>query len=219
MSEAYAELVTDYEGLRQDCHAFLQTYNGWLSSKKESIISVKQSFLSKANEQKDKYVQLKSQLEQLQAHMAGLKKAEENERSETREMEKTIVELSQKYDGQMVIKNQLQSDIEILQKRIRERKEKQRHKPDCDFFEAKLAIQISVVEPNVLKIAFTHINQLDWFQEYHFVLDVSNEIYQVRSCMPPVPNLEEYLSLLNRTRDFYTFVKQMRKAFQQVANK
>ncbi|KAI8832194.1 chromosome segregation protein Spc25-domain-containing protein [Chytridium lagenaria] len=226
MSDEYAAVVHDYDALRRDCAAFLETYDAWVAQKKENILMVKNSYQHKSAEQKEKYLQLKSELDHLQNHMSGLKKAEEREMMETHEMEKTISELSLKHGNQMMLKDKLEQETYELREQIQSRRKtleaiiaqreevERKSKPEAAFFESKLAMKILTLKDNLLRFSFTLINSKDWDEEYFFIVDVSNEIYKVVKCQPEIKELDELVGKLNRTRDFYTFLKEVRKAFQ-----
>jgi hypothetical protein len=87
---------------------------------------------------------------------------------------------------------------------------------------------------NILKFVFTHINEYNWDEEFSFVVDVSAEkeyhsmlwkvimVFMlinisfsapVYDCQPMLPRLNEQVKYLNESRDFYRYLKEMRKAF------
>ncbi|KAJ3219448.1 hypothetical protein HDU67_001279 [Dinochytrium kinnereticum] len=226
MSDEYVQVLQDYETLRRDCSAFLQSYDGWIAEKKDSILNVKAAYQAKAAEQKEKHGELKSELDQLQNHMNGLRKAEERERIETMEMERMITELSQKYVSQVNLRGQLTTEIADLKKQIMVRSQTleaaiarrenlaRKVEPEIAFFESKMAMKIFSLKGEALRFSFTHINSKLWDEEYFFIVDVSQEVYKVLQCQPPIKDLDLLLNNLNRTRDFYLFLKDMRKAFQ-----
>ncbi|KAF9383140.1 kinetochore-associated Ndc80 complex subunit spc25 [Mortierella sp. AD011] len=66
---------------------------------------------------------------------------------------------------------------------------------------------------------FTRINELDWDQEYSITIDVSQHEFAVSDCTPNLPELPSLLRYLNDTRDFYGFLKRVRKAFKDLSKK
>lgn len=66
---------------------------------------------------------------------------------------------------------------------------------------------------------FTRINEQDWDQEYTITVDVSQHDYAVADCNPSLPELPSLIRYLNDTRDFYGFIKKVRKAFKDQSKK
>ena len=67
---------------------------------------------------------------------------------------------------------------------------------------------------DVIKFVFTHINEQDWNEEYYFVVDMSYaSVYKLIACKPMLKDIDSWMEWLNSSRDFYTFLKKMRKGF------
>lgn len=64
-----------------------------------------------------------------------------------------------------------------------------------------------------MKFVFTKIDKDDWNRECSFFLDVSQNDYQILNCNPALDNIESLNKELNVNRDFYQFLKVIRKEF------
>jgi len=98
------------------------------------------------------------------------------------------------------------------------------------FWEEHLAMKIEGVKEDVLRVVFNHINENDWMRECSFTIDLADRDYkgivrleklrsnfQVLDCKPMLPNLSDLVNRLNETREFFDFLKWMRKGFKQQA--
>ncbi|KAI8618893.1 chromosome segregation protein Spc25-domain-containing protein [Chytriomyces sp. MP71] len=89
-----------------------------------------------------------------------------------------------------------------------------KHNPDLKAYQENMSMEIAAVSKNILRFTYTNINHKNWEQGYSFVLDVSEgKQYKIMDCIPPLPGREDMLKFLNDSRDFYRFLKEMRKAF------
>ncbi|EEB96432.1 hypothetical protein MPER_04439, partial [Moniliophthora perniciosa FA553] len=55
-------------------------------------------------------------------------------------------------------------------------------------------------------------------KEFNFVVDVSNQVYKVRTTSPPLPSLPALVEYLNTTGDVYGFIIRIRQAFDKLTN-
>ncbi|KAI0075903.1 hypothetical protein K474DRAFT_1663663 [Panus rudis PR-1116 ss-1] len=75
---------------------------------------------------------------------------------------------------------------------------------------------IEGIDKDKILIRFTHVDKTDLNREFSFVLDVSSRDYKVPTTSPFLPTLPILLEELNETRDVYSFIKQVRQAFEQL---
>lgn len=64
-----------------------------------------------------------------------------------------------------------------------------------------------------MKFVFTKIDKDDWSRECSFFLDVSKSDYEILNCTPLLENIAVINEALNGNRDFYQFLKLMRREF------
>ncbi|KAJ3061499.1 kinetochore-associated Ndc80 complex subunit spc25 [Podochytrium sp. JEL0797] len=83
------------------------------------------------------------------------------------------------------------------------------------FYQDKLAMTIASIKKDTLKFTFTNINNKRWEEEYSFVLDVTGTEYKLLDCTPSgaIDTIDQMLAFLNESRDFYRFLKEMRRGF------
>lgn len=98
--------------------------------------------------------------------------------------------------------------------------------PELAFWEEHLAMKIEGVKADILRIVYNHISETDWMREYSFTVDLSERDYKgtamlkysltvVLECKPSLPQIDELVQKLNRSREFFEFLKWMRQAFKQ----
>ncbi|XP_063899971.1 uncharacterized protein LOC135119488 isoform X1 [Zophobas morio] len=69
-----------------------------------------------------------------------------------------------------------------------------------------------------VKFIFTKIDPQDSKKEYILVLEVLDDRYQVRECVPNFPAISNWVKELNETLDFEKFIKQVRHEFTTITN-
>ncbi|KAF8508519.1 chromosome segregation protein Spc25-domain-containing protein [Gautieria morchelliformis] len=89
--------------------------------------------------------------------------------------------------------------------------------PELRALESKLHLTVEGVQKDVLLVSFTHIDPSDESRDFSVVVDVSDPVYKVPTSSPMIPTLPLLLAELNETREFYKFIKKVRKAFIQLA--
>ncbi|CAG8837091.1 7263_t:CDS:2, partial [Racocetra persica] len=101
----------------------------------------------------------------------------------------------------------------IVAKQISLEAQLSKNEPELKRFTDRLAFTMEGVRDDAILFTFTCIYENDPSQPCSFTLDVGETIYTVLECNPPLDQIEELVTLLNESRDFYTFVKRMRQAF------
>ncbi|QRW05799.1 chromosome segregation protein spc25 [Ceratobasidium sp. AG-Ba] len=114
-------------------------------------------------------------------------------------------------DEMNLMKNENRGTVDVELEGLRVKTEKLKIEKSKDL--AKLEHQ--PVEPNVVKIKFTHIDEDAPTREFSFVIDLSGARYKVSTSSPLLPQMSGLVDWLNETREFYWFVKKVRMAFQQ----
>ncbi|EIW67257.1 hypothetical protein TREMEDRAFT_64507 [Tremella mesenterica DSM 1558] len=79
--------------------------------------------------------------------------------------------------------------------------------------EEALGWKVEGVKQDLLLMKFTLLDPSDPDREFSLVVDVSKPEYSVPNCSPPLPNLPELVKQLNTDREFFAFIKRVRKAF------
>ena len=109
--------------------------------------------------------------------------------------------------------------------------------PELKTCEHRLRCIVEGIEKDQLLVRYSHIDKLDSEREFSFVLDVSSRAYRgawlrcdfidyyadhacgwiiVLTSTPLLPTLPIYIEELNESRDVYAFIKQVRRAFEDL---
>ncbi|KAL7414385.1 chromosome segregation protein Spc25-domain-containing protein [Mrakia frigida] len=88
---------------------------------------------------------------------------------------------------------------------------------DLSLLEKKLCWNVDGVGSETLLIRFSHLNPSNPAKEYSFIVDISAKNYAIPTISTPLAQLPTLLADLNADRDFYGFLKKVRKAFKEVA--
>jgi len=89
--------------------------------------------------------------------------------------------------------------------------------PELRTCEQRLRCIVEGIEKDQLLVRFSHLDKSDLEREFSFVLDVSSRAYRVLTSTPLLPTLPIYVEQLNESRDVYAFIKQVRRAFEELA--
>ncbi|KAJ2496093.1 kinetochore-associated Ndc80 complex subunit spc25 [Coemansia sp. RSA 2052] len=85
---------------------------------------------------------------------------------------------------------------------------------ELKFFEEKMGLAVSGGgNPDLLTFVFTQISVSDPHRAYTVTVDLSQREYQATDCKPPLPGLQGHVEWLNTSRDFYGFLKRVRREF------
>ncbi|OCF37931.1 kinetochore protein Spc25 [Kwoniella heveanensis BCC8398] len=119
----------------------------------------------------------------------------------------------------------LESELNNLRKEVKleqSKKERQgkvldemRDRDEIELRELEEAVgwKVEGIKEDLLLMRFTLLDPNDPAREFSILIDVSKQDYSVPNCDPSLPSLPELVRQLNSERDFYTFIKRVRKAF------
>ncbi|KAJ3141352.1 kinetochore-associated Ndc80 complex subunit spc25 [Irineochytrium annulatum] len=224
-------LEASYIDLQRETANFMRVVDTWAQAKKRDARDRREKHSRWMDETHEKQSRLAAEIEAVRQKALEMQRVEEQECRDSAEMQKSVEQLSR-----TMVKNQenvealtatvieMQEDLDrrrkVMAERIKIREEEsQWSRCETVFFEEKLALSIIPLKACVLRFQFSHINHECWEQTYWFVLDVTGRSYKLHDCHPKVPNIIELVTFLNETRDIYTFIKEMRKAFVDLAKK
>ncbi|KAJ1971426.1 kinetochore-associated Ndc80 complex subunit spc25 [Dimargaris xerosporica] len=168
---------------------------------------------------------LESKIETYANKHEELVKNRQKETSEIEAIRDALSQLNIQRDDMERNRALLTAQVEALEREIAHKKEaiatkektllrqQTRNEPELRFFEEKLALTVFSLRADLLEFTFTHISEKNWHQPFRFVVDVSSKEYKVPTCEPTLNQLPDLVAWLNRTRDFYQFLKKMRQGF------
>ncbi|KAJ1657088.1 kinetochore-associated Ndc80 complex subunit spc25 [Dispira simplex] len=213
------------EQLKESIARFTEQFDRYVTQKKQ-VMTEKRLVWQKARaENREKYATLNEKLAVYQQKRDDIVKDVKREAQEVETVRNALSQLNIKHEELERNKALLQAQVDDLQRRVQRKEEalaakekevlrqQSKNKPELQLFQRKLGLTISTEKPDVIAFTFTRIAAKDWSQPFHFAIDVTEKHYQVPTCNPMVPQLEDHLAWLNRTRDFYGFLKRMRQAF------
>ncbi|KAG0234915.1 kinetochore-associated Ndc80 complex subunit spc25 [Mortierella sp. GBA43] len=158
-------------------------------------------------------------------------RALKKEKEEANAMSRIVQEYATQCEDMQQRRQVLQEQVAILRREVKAKREAKialkkalekqvlKNKPELASFESALALRIIGVREDHIGFVFTRINEQDWDQEYTITVDVSQHDYAVADCNPSLPELPSLIRYLNDTRDFYGFIKKVRKAFKDQSKK
>lgn len=218
-----------YDDLRTKIRSFLLSFDAHIKETRDTILESKHSHLQLLAEEKERINQVDKQIDSLHAKHADLIRRLEKERQEADQVQQSISEFARQKTKTESRRAELQRKLNQLRETLEQRKEVKalrdraisvqaaKNEPELRAYEEMLAMTMVGIRKECISFIFTHINETDWKCEYSFTIDISGQDYKVTMCNPPLPRLTELVGLLNADRDFYAFLKQMRKAFAEIA--
>ncbi|KAL1917888.1 uncharacterized protein VTP21DRAFT_3722 [Calcarisporiella thermophila] len=218
-----------YDELRKKTSLFLKKFDMYVENEKNQILDKQEKWMQSIAESRERFASLKEQLEHYKKQEAALTETMEREQRELDDAQNKIYELSKQKESIEDRKAILQAQLDQIRVELKRKKDariarikaleakKSRNEPELRCYEEKLAMKIHSVKSNWLKFVFTHINEKNWDKEYSFTVDVSERVYKVPKCNPQIENINELVAWLNETRDFFGFLKRIRKAFKDSA--
>ncbi|GJJ13816.1 hypothetical protein Clacol_008073 [Clathrus columnatus] len=92
-------------------------------------------------------------------------------------------------------------------------KQASHQKPELKALENALHMTVEGVQKDILLVRFTHLDPSDEERDFSIVIDISTPMYKVPTCSPVIASLPLLVDELNETREFFKFIKKVRKAF------
>ncbi|KAH8118138.1 chromosome segregation protein Spc25-domain-containing protein [Phellopilus nigrolimitatus] len=90
--------------------------------------------------------------------------------------------------------------------------------PELRECEARLQFALEGVERDKLLIRFMQIDPAEPQREFSIVIDTSARVYKVPLTTPPIPTIPLLVDQMNRSRDLFAFIKDVRAQFVEMAS-
>ncbi|KAI8990166.1 chromosome segregation protein Spc25-domain-containing protein [Pilobolus umbonatus] len=186
---------------------------------------------------KERMERAKQQMKALEERRRGLEEKIEERRSDIQKYKNKLRSLPGESNREQIVTFQqnlieLSAQNSILREKIDKRKriyEQKKSEIDStrhdDIKELRACVQysqlqIDPVRDDQIKFTFYSIDENAPDKPYYFILNISDDrFYTVIHCSHSIPNLSACVDELNKNRDLYGFIKQMRKLFCTVANR
>ncbi|KAI9201923.1 chromosome segregation protein Spc25-domain-containing protein [Polychytrium aggregatum] len=205
--------------------ALCSAIESWVQTRNKEHIEKKSTHLQESLDIKETASQLQSQLEECNTQRADITR---NMELEKRDYDRQV-ESSKSAQKQLATATERQKEaahkIALLKSKIEQQKlalreirkrkeaEHQKYEPQLEAYESFLHLKIHTLQQDRISFVFTHINESNWDYPFSFVVDINDRMFSVSECQPNIPSLPAIVKWLNETRDFYAFLKVMRKAF------
>ncbi|KAF9439098.1 kinetochore-associated Ndc80 complex subunit spc25 [Entomortierella beljakovae] len=221
----------DSEELAARSGTFITEFNNSVQKIKTKIAENTEQWVQDTSEARESDRELREAMKTALAEEASLAKDLMKEKEEASNMSKAIQELSERDDEMAQVRSSLEEQVAILRREVKAKREAKiaqkkaldeqvlKNRPELAIFESVLAMRIVGIKEDHIGFVFTRINELDWDQEYTITIDVSHHEFAVSECSHNIPELPSLLKHLNETRDFYGFLKRIRKSFKDFAKK
>ncbi|KAK7676608.1 hypothetical protein QCA50_020422 [Cerrena zonata] len=198
---------------------FLKAVSNYTQRAVTEITHRKNNYVSNKGKIAEKSKQLEQETNQCKVKELELMTILGKEQEERKEAESSVAAFLRKLAS---IKEKCASlDVEIEQRRaivqnLRRDKHASQISPELAEIERRTQCAIEGIDKDKILIRFTHIDPSDLHREFSFVMDVSGKTYKVPTTSPFLPNLPILLDELNESRDIYSFIKQVRQAFEEL---
>ncbi|KAF9113692.1 kinetochore-associated Ndc80 complex subunit spc25 [Mortierella sp. AM989] len=238
----------DSEELAARTATFINEVNNSIQKIKTKIAENTEQWVQDTAEARELDRGIREEMKIALADETALAKALKKEKEEANNMSKAIQQLSERNEEMGQLRSSLEEQVAILRREVKAKREAKiaqkkaldeqvlKNKPELASFESILSMRIVGVKGKPASVnyvtdfilegkqdhigfVFTRINELDWDQEYSITVDVSQHEFAVSECSPDLQELSSLLKYLNETRDFYGFLKRVRKAFKDSTKK
>lgn len=215
----------DSEELTARMQIFTNELNSCIQRIKSRIADGTEQWVQETSELQAMDRSLREELKVAQVQEQAVVKTLKKEKEEASVISKEVQQLTDTHDEVSETKQALMAQVNQLRKEVKAKREAKiaekkaldeqvlKNRPELATFESVLAVRIVGVKEDHIGFVFTRISEQDWEKEFTVTVDVSHHDFQVSECSPNLPDLDTHLQYLNDTRDFYGFLKRIRKAF------
>ncbi|KAJ2636747.1 kinetochore-associated Ndc80 complex subunit spc25 [Coemansia sp. RSA 1286] len=143
--------------------------------------------------------------EEMSRNISGLQVKQRNIKDEVNQLSLQLARMETELDKR-------RKAIDDKQKVLKAQSEK--NQPELEFFQNKMGLAISKGDDkDSLTFVFTLISLSEPAKPFSITVDMSQRDYRVTKCSPEIQELGKYVETLNANRDFFEFLKRIRKAF------
>ncbi|KAG0314902.1 kinetochore-associated Ndc80 complex subunit spc25 [Dissophora globulifera] len=221
----------DTEEILARAATFTNDVNGAIQKIKAKISDNTAQWVQDTADARESDRELREEMRVAITKEVALAKVLKKEKEEANNMSKAVQLLSARCDDMKQVQESLEMQVAVLTREVKAKREAKiaqkkaldeqvlKNRPELASFESILAMRIVGVKEDHIGFVFTRINEQDWNKEYSITIDVSHHEFTVSDCTPELNELPVLLRSLNATRDFYGFLKKVRKAFKDSVKK
>ncbi|KAJ1817360.1 kinetochore-associated Ndc80 complex subunit spc25 [Coemansia sp. RSA 2599] len=177
-------------------------------------------------EGKEREKRMVADMEALEKENKEILSALKDEHGEEEEMSRNISGLQVKQRDVKDEVNQLSSQLARLETELAKRRraidekhevletQRAKNQPELEFFQNRMGLAIDKGDDkDSLTFIFTLISLSEPTRPFTITVDMSQRDYRVAKCNPEIKDLGKCVETLNASRDFFDFLKRIRKAF------
>ncbi|KAJ2805260.1 kinetochore-associated Ndc80 complex subunit spc25 [Coemansia guatemalensis] len=210
---------------RQQNEEFMRRVDEMVHELKRLIRDRKNEHTSQMAEWAERQSRMSADMSALEKENSSILSALKEEHSEENNLSNAVASLQikqkqseQSADKLAEKKRALEVELARRQNAIAEKRQvldaqKTKNAPEIEFFQNQMGISISSERKDMLTFAFTQISLSDPSRPFSISVDLSRREYSVTKCTPALANLQTHVDWLNMSRDFFGFLKRIRREF------
>ncbi|KAI9466472.1 kinetochore-associated Ndc80 complex subunit spc25 [Coemansia sp. RSA 989] len=210
---------------RKQNDEFIRRVDEMVQELKRLIRDRKNEHNGEISELNDRKSRMTADMELLEKENSNILSALKDERAKETELSNDIASLQIKQKQASNSARQLLEKKRMLEQELAQRKsiiaEKRqvlavqaaKNSPELAFFENQMGISIVGGERDILTFIFTYISLSEPSRPFSISMDLSQREYSVKKCSPVIADLQTHVDWLNASRDFFGFLKRIRRGF------
>ncbi|KAJ1721105.1 kinetochore-associated Ndc80 complex subunit spc25 [Coemansia erecta] len=211
---------------RRQNSEFIRRVDEMVQEVRRLILERTGRYEKQAEEGRERDRQIMRDMEALEAENKGILSALKEEHGEEEELSRGISGLQVRQREVKEVVNQLSSqvarletELEKKQKAIDEKRrvlgeQAEKNRPEVEFFEKRMGVTIdNGGDDDTLTFAFTLISLSEPLRPFSITVSMAQREYRVTRCTPKIRDIDRLVDELNSSRDFFAFIKRVRKAF------
>ncbi|CAD6575528.1 MAG: kinetochore-associated Ndc80 complex subunit spc25 [Tremellales sp. Tagirdzhanova-0007] len=218
-------LDLDWEPFQNHVEAFLNAIDSYTLSAKTEIAARATDHVTSVRDLKAEKEEMERRIQLEREREGDMLATLENERHTLTDLTASLTHLQTTLTRVKEQSTALEAELNAVRKEVKSQKmEKERQTTvleemrgqdgvELGLLEEAIGWRVEGVKEDLLLMRFTSIDPAEPEREFSIVIDVSKQDYSVPKCSPPLANLAEMVRQLNSDREFFGFIKRVRKAF------
>eukprot|EP00696_Hemimastix_kukwesjijk_P012727 gnl/Hemi2/2600_TR926_c0_g1_i1.p1 gnl/Hemi2/2600_TR926_c0_g1~~gnl/Hemi2/2600_TR926_c0_g1_i1.p1 ORF type:complete len:247 (-),score=91.87 gnl/Hemi2/2600_TR926_c0_g1_i1:198-938(-) len=219
-----------FASLIEEVNAARTQFESWAVTQNAQMEAVWLNHSQATAAQLDKIKQQELQEQAFQVDADKLRRQVDDLAAEVEKRESEIATLKSTQSALGVEKDRLNGAIANVRKEVDECREavttgetKKRYKTHemsqaVNLYKERLGLELKRTGDGKLSFVFTKVDRSNPSREFLITVLISNDRYEVVSCTPTVPGLDDLLAELNATNNFAGFIHRVRAAFKSTCS-